>query len=248
MGMLSGKTALITGAGSGIGRAVVEQFLEDGATVTVLDINDERLEDYRDQENVAVVQGDVASIADQKRAVEETVEEFGELNVLVGNAGIYDNAVALRDIPDSELETSFSELFCVNVLGYLNSVKAALPELMETQGSIVFTASISSFQAGSGGTLYVASKHAVAGIIRQLAYELAPDVRVNGVAPGYVPTKLEGMESLDQGQYETDSTSNLLGDHFVPERYTEYYRFLASNELSAPSTGTIIQADAGGSL
>jgi len=253
MGWLDGKTALVTGGGSGIGRAVVERYVEEGATVGVLELVDERVEDLNEEfpDSVHAVQGDVSTWEDNERAVRETVEAFGKLDVFVGNAGIFDDAVHLVDLEPEELETGFEELYRVNVLGYMFGAKAALPELLETGGSMVFTASYSSFYPATGGILYTPAKHAIAGIIRQLAYELAPKIRVNGVAPGYSPTNLAGVDAL--GQEESSAVPEEIDERYPlripqPEEYAGYYVLLASEENSRASTGAIIEADSGLSI
>ena len=91
------------------------------------------------------------------------------------------------------LSRGFDELFAVNVKGYLLGVKAAVDALIESAGSVVLTASVASRNAGVGGAVYTASKHAVVGLVEQLAFELAPNVRVNGVAPGFMATPMVAM-------------------------------------------------------
>ena len=250
MGWLDGTTALVTGGGSGIGRAVVERYVAEGAQVGVLELDGERVADLNEAfpEAVHAVEGDVSTYADDERAVAETVERFGGLDVFVGNAGIFDDAVHLADLDPDELDSGFRELFDVNVLGYLFGAKAALPELLETEGSMVFTASYSSFHPATGGVLYTPAKHAIAGIVRQLAYELAPKIRVNGVAPGYAPTNLAGVDALDQ---ESSSAVPEEIDERYPlsiptaAEYAGYYVLLASEANARASTGTIIEADSG---
>jgi NAD(P)-dependent dehydrogenase (short-subunit alcohol dehydrogenase family) len=250
MGWLDGTTALVTGGGSGIGRAVVERYVAEGAEVGVLEIADERVDDLNRAfpDAVHAVQGDVSTYADNERAVAETVERFGGLDVFVGNAGIFDDAVHLADLDPEEVESGFEELFRVNVLGYMLGAKAALPALLETEGCMVFTASYSSFHPATGGILYTPAKHAIAGVVRQLAYELAPKIRVNGVAPGYAPTDISGVDALDQ---ESSSAVPEEIDERYPlripeaEEYAGYYVLLASDEESRASTGAIIEADSG---
>lgn len=172
----------------------------------------------------------------------------------MGNAGIFDDNVTIADLPD-DVEESFRELFGVNVLGYLLGARAALPELVQSSGRMVFTASSpGSFGADGGGVLYVPSKHAVVGLIRQLAFELAPAVRVNGVAPGYVPSALASGDELDRdaGQLpDPDAFDpsvhplNLLPE---PSDYTGAYVLLSSEANSRPMTGTVIRADLGRSV
>ena len=193
MGWLEGKVALITGGGSGIGRALIERFLDEGARIGVLERSGEKVKDLQEQfgNQVVVVQGDVTLLEDNERAVAETVG-FGKIDTFIGNAGIFDYFVTLLDLPKENLDKSFDELFGVNVKGPLYGAKAVLPELIKTQGNIVFTVSNAGFYPAGGGPLYTASKHAVIGLIRELAYELSPKIRVNGVAPGGTLTDLRG--------------------------------------------------------
>src|SRR5215469_5857932 len=195
VGWLDGQVALVTGGGSGIGRAVVARFIAEGARVGVLDRVPARAEELRAEfgNNVVAPTGDVAQLADNKRAVAETVSAFGRLDVFVGNAGVFDSYMSLAEFPEENLAEAYDELFGVNVKGCIFGAKAALPELTKTAGSIVFTASVAGLNSGGGGALYTASKHAVVGLIRQLAVECGPEVRVNGVAPGGTITDLRGL-------------------------------------------------------
>lgn len=254
MTWLEDRTVLVTGGGSGIGRAVVDRFVDEGATVGVLDIDSEGLDAVVAEhgERVTSVHGDVTSLADNERAVETTVETFGGLDVFVGNAGRFDANITLPEL-STDVAEEFHNLFDVNVLGYILGAKAALPELLETDGRMVFTASGASFDPDGGGVLYVPSKHAVAGLIRQLAFELAPTVSVNGVAPGYIPTNLSAADSIDRSAGivsadEFDSSVHPLDIVPRPTDYTGPYVLLASEENSRPMTGTIITADLGRSV
>lgn len=250
---LDGQVALITGGGSGIGRAVVERYVEEGAAVGVLDLNRDRIADFDEEsDDIVTIQGDVTNLDDNRRAVQRTIDAFGRLDIFVGNAGTFDGNVSLPELPDDGTE-SFHELFDVNVLGYILGAKAAVPALVESEGRMVFTASNASSAPDGGGILYVPSKHAVLGVVRQLAFELAPKVRVNGVAPGYVPTNLSDAESLgsEQGVADTeafDPTNHPLELTPRPEDYTGPYVLLGSPEESKPMTGSVITADLGRSV
>src|SRR5438876_11959961 len=142
MGLLDRQVALVTGGGSGIGRAVVARFIEEGARVGVLDRVPERAAQLRSQFGDAVIAltGDVAQLADNKRAVADTVGAFGRLDVFVGIAGVFDVYAPLTEFPEQQLSAAFDELFGVNVKGCFFGAKAALPELIKTEGSMVFTA------------------------------------------------------------------------------------------------------------
>ena len=259
MGWLDGQVALVTGGGSGIGRAVVERFLAEGASVGVLERSSAKLSQLKEAlgQNVVAVQGDASSFVDSRKAVEETVAAFDKLEIFVGNAGVFDHNQRLDTLDESQLEDAFDELFGVNVKGLVVGAKAVLPELRKSEGCMIFTASVASFNSGGGGVLYTASKHAVAGIIRQLAAELAPKVRVNGVAPGGTKTDLRGLEALGEGDlsqlsdpgYEDRLRSiNPLGLVLQPDDIAGAYVLLASKRYANGITGTIITVDAGASL
>lgn len=182
---LEGKRALIVGAGSGIGRAVHDAFVNEGAAVGVLERDFWKAEQLRqDAPSTVVVTGDATSPADNDAAVGAVVEQHGGLDVLVSCVGVFDFNRGVRDLGRDELVPAFDELFHVNVASMVVSVQSALAALTASRGAIVLTASTSGFYAGRGGTLYVASKFAVRGLVVALAHELAPDIRVNGVAPG----------------------------------------------------------------
>jgi NAD(P)-dependent dehydrogenase (short-subunit alcohol dehydrogenase family) len=259
MGWLEGQVALVTGGGSGIGRAVVQRFIEEGARVGVMERVATRADQLRGEfaDKIVGVAGDVASLADNKRAVAETVRAFGRLDIFVGNAGVFDVYAKLADFADAKLGEAFDELFAVNVKGVIFGVKAALPELQKTRGSIVFTASVAGQNSGGGGALYTASKHAVVGLIRQLAVELGPDIRVNGVAPGGTMTDLRGLTSLgndDRSQFaapgmaERLRAGNPLRMALEPADLAGAYLFLSSRTNARGITGTIVTVDAGSML
>ncbi|HEY1710781.1 MAG TPA: 3-(cis-5,6-dihydroxycyclohexa-1,3-dien-1-yl)propanoate dehydrogenase [Rhizomicrobium sp.] len=255
MGALAGEAVVITGGASGLGRAIVERFLEEGARVVVLDRTPDRLGDLTKAhgDKLIAVGGDVRSLADNAKAVEQCVTKFGKLDCAIGNAGIWDYSVTLDALPAGNIERAFDELFSVNVKGYLLLAKAALPALVRAKGSLIFTVSNAGFDPAGGGPLYTASKHAVVGLIRQLAYELAPSVRVNGVAPGPIETDLRGPEALGQADRSIGSV-NLTANAgpamplaFVPATadYAGGYVFLASRRDSRPATGGVVKLDTG---
>jgi len=259
MGWLDGQVALVTGGGSGIGRAVVARFIAEGARVGVMERVATRAEQLRSEfgDKVIGIAGDVANLADNKRAVAETVHAFGQLDVFVGNAGIFDVYASVADLPEEQLAQAYDELFGVNVKGVIFGVRAALPELRKTQGSVVLTASVAGLNSGGGGALYTASKHAVVGLIRELAVELAPDVRVNGVAPGGTMTDLRGLQSLgndDRSQFANPGVEERLrGGNpmhlaLMPDDLAGAYLFLASRANAHAITGTILTVDGGAML
>lgn len=255
MGWLDDTAVLVTGAGSGLGRAIVERFLVEGAQVGVLEINPDKAQRLRDElgPGVVVTVGDATSYADNEQAVRDTVAAFGRLDVFVGNAGLWDFSRSLESLPPDAISEAFDEVFHLNVLGYMLGAKAALPRLRETKGAIIYTVSNAGFWPGGGGPLYVASKHAVMGLVKQLAYELAPDIRVNGVAPGGMSTDLRGPRSLGLADRSWgDSPVDRIMEEFsplrraiAPEDYTGHYVLLASRANSLTVTGSVHNCDGG---
>jgi len=254
-GRLSGQTVLITGGASGLGAAIVERCMAEGANVGVLDRSEAGCEALRQTyaERIICVAGDVRSYADNESAVAACIDRFGQLDCAIGNAGIWDYSVPLVDLPADDLKSSFDELFQINVLGYLTLAKAALRPLVESKGSIIYTVSNAGFLPNGGGPLYTATKHAVVGLIRQLAFELAPHVRVNGVAPGAISTQLKGPESLGMadrkfpGEKMAQRASGFVpvGKMPTPAEYAGAYVFFASRQDNVPSTGAILNHDGG---
>lgn len=259
MGWLDGEVALVTGGGSGIGRAVVARFIEEGARVGVMEQVAARAEALRAEfgDKVVGIAGDVASLAENQRAVAETVRAFGKLDVFVANAGIFDVYAEIAEMPEDQLARAYDELFGVNVKGVVYGARAALPELRKTRGCMVFTTSVAGLNSGGGGALYTASKHAVVGLVRQLAIELAPDIRVNGVAPGGTLTDLRGLQSLgndDRSQFaapdmaERLRAGNPLHIALEPDDLAGAYLFLSSRRSARGITGSIVTVDAGAML
>ncbi len=256
MSTLDGRVVLITGGGSGVGRAIVERFLAEGARTVVLERDPDKVASLESigSERLVAVPGDVTAYADNQRAVAAAVDRYGRLDVLIGNVGMWDFGRNLLDLAPTELEEGYRDLFAVNVLGYLLGARAAAPALQESRGAIILTLSNASFYPRGGGVLYTATKHAGLGIVRQLAYELAPDIRVNGVAPGGMATNLSGPKSLglDQRQICDIPIGEYLEKHSALERaiepadYVGAYALLASAQDALTVTGTVFDISAVG--
>lgn len=259
MGWLDGQVALVTGGGSGIGRAVVERYVEEGARVAVMDRVPGRGEELRARfgNQVTAISGDVSRLDDNKRAVAETVAAFGRLDIFVGNAGVLDGFLRLADLAEASIAAACDELFAVNVKGCILGAKATLHELDKSKGCMIFTASGAGFTSAGGGVIYTASKHAVVGIIRQLAVELGPNIRVNGVAPGGTITDLRSVAALqleDRSQFdlpgaaERIAAGNPLQIALDPADLAGAYVFLASRANARGITGSVVSVDAGSTL
>jgi NAD(P)-dependent dehydrogenase (short-subunit alcohol dehydrogenase family) len=253
---LHGKRALIVGAGSGIGRAVVDAFRAEDARVTVLEHDPQKCAMLRWQlPEVQVVEGDAVTSDANQRAVTVAVDAFGGLDILVNCVGVFDFYKGVADLDADGLSAAFDEMFRTNVLSHLQSVKAAVPALRAGTGSsVILTESASSFYPGRGGVLYVASKFAVRGLVTALAHELAPEIRVNGVAPGgTLNTDLRGLASLGLDDVRLDDTPNRARDLAARtplnvaldgEDHAGSYVFLASDR-SRGITGETIHPDGG---
>lgn len=259
VGSLEGQVALITGGGSGLGAAVVDRFLAEGAEVAVLELMSHKVEHLREYygDRVLALQGDVTRVDDLIACRHAIFERFGRLSALVGTQGVWDGNVRLRDFDLSDLDQAFDELFHVNVKGFVLSARVFADMLSSSRGSITFTLSNASFDVDGGGILYTATKHAGVGIVRQLAFELAPDVRVNAVAPCAIKgSDLRGPRSLGlHGHSQADRPEDLYADYLAQllplrtypaaEEYTGIYALLASPRDSGVMTGEIVVADQG---
>jgi NAD(P)-dependent dehydrogenase (short-subunit alcohol dehydrogenase family) len=252
---LEGKRALIIGGGTGIGRAVCTAFVAEGAQVAAMEIDAWKCATLADElpESV-IVHGDARELVDNRVAVGQAVASFGGLDVLVNTVGVFDFYRGIRDLDDAQLDAAFEETFATNVRSQLCSVKAALPALEASGGSVVLTASTSSFYPGRGGVLYVSSKFAVRGLVVALANELAPMVRVNAVAPGgTVGTDLRGLETLGlqdlrvadrAGRTDELIARTPLALALQPADHAGSYVFLASDRARG-ITGTFVHPDGG---
>jgi phthalate 3,4-cis-dihydrodiol dehydrogenase len=252
-GWLDGRRALVVGAGSGIGRAVVDAFRTEGAQVAALERDEAKCRTLA-AEIHPVVTGDATTRAANEEAVAAAVSAFGGLDVLVNCVGVFDFYRGLGELDADRLDEAFEEMFAVNVKSQLHAVKAALPALRESRGAVVLTESTSAYHPGRGGVLYVSSKFAVRGLVAALAHELAPQIRVNGVAPGgTLGTDLRGLRSLGLDTRSLGATPNReaelaarvpLGVALSGADHAWSYVFLAS-ERSRGITGGVVHSDGG---
>lgn len=257
-GWLQDQVAYVTGGASGIGLAVVQRYLAEGARgIVVLDRDPAGLEALCRElpQRVHVIAGDVRDVSRHEQAVRRCIDAWGRLDVTVGNAGLFDFRRPLRSYTPTTLAQTMDELFGVNLRGYLYAALASRQALVDSRGCMIFTASVASFHAGGGGILYTMAKHAVVGLVRQLALELAPDVRVNGIGPGGTLTAMRGTEALGQ----TERTIGAKPQEFAqrieaavplrlaqrPEDHAGLYVLLASRENARAITGEIFMSDGG---
>jgi 3-oxoacyl-[acyl-carrier protein] reductase len=243
------KVALITGAGSGIGRATAELFAKEGARVAVADYDAEggqlTVRSIKDRGGqAAFVQADVSRASDAERMVKATLDAFGRLDILHNNAGIF-----VKPAPAHELtEELWDRVFDINIKGVWLGCKYAIPELIKAGGgAIVNTASMAGIRGRPYTTAYCASKGAVVMFTKTLAIELAPyKIRVNCICPGAVNTPLIHNLGITQEQ----AAAQVLADQPIaryarPEEIAQAVLYLASDAEASYVTGHALQIDGG---
>jgi len=243
MNRFNEKTVLVTGAASGIGLAAARRFLDEGARVMMLDIDEDSLKKAAaelPQDRVLVQVGDTADKQTATAAVKATVERFGALHILVNNAGMATEG----DITQTS-EEDFERVMAVNVAGYFHMAKAAMPELVKTRGSIVMTSSVSGLGGDWNLFAYNTSKGAVSNMVRAMAMDAAKDgVRVNAVNPSFTKTGMTEDMVNDPELVAKFQERMPLGAPEDPEGVAAAMAFLASEDARL-ITGVNLPVDAG---
>ena len=270
-GMLHGKTALITGGARGQGRAHALTCAREGADVIVVDIagqmptvpyqmasQDDLEETVKEVEaydrRALAIQADVRNQGQLDEAVSRGIAEFGKIDILIANAGIWTMG------PFWELtEDQWDEMIGVNLTGVWKSAKAVAPHMIERgSGSIVITSSINGLEPGANYAHYVTAKHGVIGLMKNIALELAPHgIRCNAISPGAIKTPMTnnqgswdlfagrpgGTEAdLDEGGYHYAA---LKGTSFMEPQVIADTALYLNSDLAAKVTGVTIPVDAG---
>jgi NAD(P)-dependent dehydrogenase (short-subunit alcohol dehydrogenase family) len=246
---LNGKVAVVTGAASGMGKAIAELFAAEGAKVVVSDLNLEQAQKVVEgiEAKGGEAMGAAANVAveeDVQRLIDGTVSRFGTVDILVNNAGIMDNFVPAADLTDA----LWDKVFAVNTTGPMRTIRKVLPIFTEKKaGVIVNIASAGGLFGSRAGAAYTASKHAVIGLTKNVGFQYATlGIRCNAIAPGAVETNIAstltavnpfGMERAQVGM----GINPGLGK---PEDIAKVALFLASDESSFVN-GTTVTADAG---
>lgn len=249
LGRLTGKSAVVTGAAFGIGRATAVVFAREGARLVVTDIQEGPLRALRDElagggGEVAVVVGDVADDGDARRMVQAAVDGYGRLDVLVANAGI----IPLGDVLESTGE-DWDHVFAVDGRGMFLTCKYAVEAMLKSGGgSIVCLSSISGVAGQKRQATYGPAKFVATGITKHLAVEWADrGIRVNAVAPGTIRTERVQRLPEEPGGVEylqAIEKMHPMGRIGEPEEVATAILFLASDDASF-ITGVVLPVDGG---
>ena len=243
--MLKGKTAIITGSGRGIGRAIALKLASLGANIVINDIPSSQDADATSEEiknmgvESIVVKGDVRNIDDVNELIKATMDKFGKIDIFVNNAGITRDGLMLR-----MSEEDWDMVMDINLKGAFNCIKTvARPMMKQRSGSIINITSIVGVMGNAGQANYVASKAGLIGLTKTTAKEFASrGIRCNAVAPGFIQSAMTDVLPDDVKQKYFDSIP--LGKFGQTEDIANVVAFLAS-DMSAYVTGQTINVDGG---
>jgi NAD(P)-dependent dehydrogenase (short-subunit alcohol dehydrogenase family) len=248
-GRLLGKSALVTGAAAGIGRATADLFAREGARLVVADINSDGLSTLRDSlanvtDDVAIVTADVSKPEDARRMINASVEQYGRLDIAIANAGIIPLASVVEATADD-----WEEVMAIDGRGMFLTCKYAIEQMLTTGGgSIVCLSSISGVAGQARQSTYGPAKFIASGLTKHLAVEWASHgIRVNAVAPGTIST--ERVQRLPEEPGGTEYLEAIKAAHPMgrlgePSEVANAILFLASDEASF-ITGAILPVDGG---
>lgn len=246
---IAGKVAVVTGAASGMGKAIAELFAAEGAKVVVSDLKAETAQatvaEIEAKGGTAVaVKADVSREEDVQQLIDAAVKTYGTVDILVNNAGIMDNFVPAAEVTDELWE----RVLAVNTTGPMRTIRKVLPIFLDKKsGAIVNIASVGGLQGSRAGAAYTTSKHALIGLTKNVAFQYAGfGIRCNAIAPGGVNTNI-GTTMNDPNPFGMEKA--MSGAKFnprsgEPREIATVALFLASDEASFVN-GAVVTADAG---
>ena len=243
--LLEGKVAIVTGASRGIGKAIAEQFIAQGAKVAFTYRSSAEAAAALEKElsagggSVKGFQSDAASMTDAERLVGEVVEAFGTVDIVINNAGITDDTLLMR-----MTEEQWDRVISVNLKSCFNLTKAVMRTMLKARsGSIVNISSVVGVQGNAGQANYAASKAGILGFTKSVALELGSrNIRCNAIAPGFIETEMTAKLDEDTVQGWRDAIPLKRGG--TPEDVANLCVFLAS-DMSAYITGQTLNVDGG---
>jgi NAD(P)-dependent dehydrogenase (short-subunit alcohol dehydrogenase family) len=233
MDLLAGKTAIVTGAGSGIGRSVAEMYARHGANVVVSDINDEEGAEtahliIKSGGDAIFVRADSSLPEDNEKLVEATIQKYGALHIACNNAGIGGPAAPVGDYPVE----AWDKVIAVNLSGVFYGMRYQIPAMLKSGGgAIVNMASILGSVGFANSAAYVAAKHGVVGMTKNVALEYgARNIRANAAGPAFIMTPL--LKDFDESALKFLEARHPVGRLGQPEEVAELVLFLSSQKAS----------------
>ena len=248
---LQNKTAIVTGAGAGLGKAICQLFAAEGCKVMAADVHPERLEALKQSlqalgYTITTCTVDVANQSSVKSMIDQAISTYGQIDVLVNNAGVMDNFEPVGDCPDS----TWNKVMNINLNGVYYAMNAAVPHMLKAgKGSIVNIASIGGLFGARAGAAYTTSKHAVIGLSKNTGYMYAKlGIRCNAIAPGAMETQI--AESIDMSKITALVNERIMPGMALnprtsnPTEVAQVALFLASDDSSFVNA-SVVTADGG---
>lgn len=241
-GRFAGKTVIVTGAGSGIGRATASRIAREGGRVIAVDVSQERLDEFAAEHAGADIVSLVADITDDAKVAEIVAAAGDRIDGLANIAGIMDDMTPIGELTDAV----WQRVMRVNVDGTMKLMRAVVPTMLaQGTGSIVNTASEAALRGSAAGVAYTASKHAVVGLTKSTAFMYGPSgLRVNAVAPGPTITNIEATFTSPLGAQRVRQAMAILPDAVEADALAASITFLLSDD-GVNVNGVVLASDGG---